>query len=70
MTGGGFGGALICLLPESHVDLLKAAIDADYHRQFGLYADVYVCQAGAGLTTGSLNGAANVSISVHWSVSH
>jgi galactokinase len=51
MTGGGFGGAVVCLCREQEIPLVKAAVKKHYHKQFGLHADVYVCQAGKGLTT-------------------
>lgn len=49
MTGGGFGGAVICLCRASEIDVVKAAVDAKYQAKFGLTADIFVCQAGAGL---------------------
>ncbi|MCH2058697.1 MAG: galactokinase [Thalassotalea sp.] len=49
MTGGGFGGAVICLCRASEIDAVKAAVDAEYQPKFGLTADIFVCQAGAGL---------------------
>lgn len=49
MTGGGFGGAIVCLcLPEA-VHALQAAVLPQYQQQFGLTADFYVCTAGQGL---------------------
>lgn len=50
MTGGGFGGAVVCLCREQEIPLVAAAVEQKYHTQFGLHADVYVCQAGHGLT--------------------
>ncbi len=50
MTGGGFGGAIICLCAQQDVVLVKQAVAEHYQARFGLKADVYVCQAGAGLT--------------------
>ncbi|WP_076540573.1 galactokinase [Shewanella sp. UCD-KL21] len=50
MTGGGFGGAIVCLCREQDVDIIRQAIDNQYQSRFGLQADVYVCQAGSGLT--------------------
>jgi galactokinase len=50
MTGGGFGGAIICLCAQQDVACVEAAVAAEYQARFGLQADVYVCQAGAGLT--------------------
>ncbi len=49
MTGGGFGGAIVCLcLPEA-VAALKSEVLPQYQQQFGLIADLYVCTAGQGL---------------------
>ncbi|MGF1696820.1 galactokinase [Vibrio lamellibrachiae] len=51
MTGGGFGGCLVALVPPAKVDEVKAAIEAKYQAETGLKESVYVCQAkdGAGL---------------------
>lgn len=54
MTGGGFGGAIVCLCRAEHINSLRAAISAEYQSKFGLEADFYVCQAGAGLSVYSL----------------
>lgn len=50
MTGGGFGGAIICLCAQQDVVLVEQAVAEHYQARFGLKANVYVCQAGAGLT--------------------
>jgi galactokinase len=50
MTGGGFGGAIICLCAQQDVALVEQAVATHYQARFDLKADVYVCQAGAGLT--------------------
>jgi len=50
MTGGGFGGAVVCLCRANDVEVIKQAIDATYYKEFGLMADIYVCQADTGLT--------------------
>lgn len=49
MTGGGFGGAIVCLCREAHVEPLRQAVMTQYSATFGLTADFYVCQAGSGL---------------------
>lgn len=51
MTGGGFGGCIVALLPPSLVAEVEAAITLRYQAQTGLNATIYVCQAtdGAGL---------------------
>jgi galactokinase len=49
MTGGGFGGAIVCLcLPEA-LAALESQVLPQYQQQFGLTADFYVCTAGQGL---------------------
>ncbi len=53
MTGGGFGGAIVCLCRAEDVDSIKAAVTEKYHAQFDLHADIYVCKAGNGLAVTS-----------------
>ena len=48
MTGGGFGGCIVSLLPHDLVAPVKAAIAARYAQASGFNATVYVCQASAG----------------------
>ncbi|MBH0035909.1 galactokinase [Pseudoalteromonas sp. NZS71_1] len=49
MTGGGFGGAIVCLCRDAEVPLIKAAVEKHYFERFSLNADIYVCSAGSGL---------------------
>ena len=49
MTGGGFGGAVVCLCREPEIDAVKQAIDEQYEKQFDLKADIFVCSVGSGL---------------------
>lgn len=51
MTGGGFGGCIVALVPPVLVDEVKAAIEELYETATGLKESIYVCQAknGAGL---------------------
>ncbi|MBB1298545.1 galactokinase [Pseudoalteromonas sp. SR41-7] len=49
MTGGGFGGAIVCLCRDAEVPLIKAAVEMHYFERFNLNADIYVCSAGSGL---------------------
>ncbi|PWI32412.1 galactokinase [Vibrio albus] len=51
MTGGGFGGCIVALVPPSLVDNIKEAVEARYEAETGLKETIYVCQAkdGAGL---------------------
>lgn len=51
MTGGGFGGCIVALVPPSLVDKVTEAVENQYHAATGLKESIYVCQAksGAGL---------------------
>lgn len=51
MTGGGFGGCIVALVPPRFVDEIKAMVEAKYEAMTGLNASIYVCQAkdGAGV---------------------
>ncbi|EON89068.1 galactokinase [Plesiomonas shigelloides] len=51
MTGGGFGGCVVALVPHDLVASVQAVVDANYEAKTGLKAAIYVCQAmdGAGL---------------------
>ncbi|EPP4296872.1 galactokinase [Vibrio navarrensis] len=51
MTGGGFGGCVVALVPPALVDEVKVTIAAKYQAATGLKESIYVCQAkdGAGL---------------------
>lgn len=48
-TGGGFGGAVVCLCDHRDINTLLQAIDAGYPQRTGLHADVIRCNPGAGL---------------------
>jgi galactokinase len=49
MTGGGFGGCVVALIPQELVADVKAAITQKYSAVSGLAATVYVCRASAGV---------------------
>ena len=51
MTGGGFGGCIVAVMPPQLVEPVKAAVEAQYQAVTGLKESIYVCQAkdGAGL---------------------
>jgi len=51
MTGGGFGGCVVALIPQDQVDHVQAAIAAQYEAKTGIKETFYVCKAsqGAGL---------------------
>ena len=48
-TGGGFGGAIVCLCDFKDVDTVINAVDAQYSKQYSLDANIYVCEASEGL---------------------
>ena len=48
MTGGGFGGCVVSLVPKEKTDAIKQAINDHYELRTGLVADIYVCSASQG----------------------
>ena len=48
MTGGGFGGCIVALVPPTLVDQVKAAVESKYQAATGLKESIYVCQAKDG----------------------
>ena len=48
MTGGGFGGCIVALVPEDRVEALRAAIIRDYRTFDGNAPDIHICTAAAG----------------------
>jgi galactokinase len=50
MTGGGFGGCVVALMPTALVDAVKLAVEQKYPAETGLQPIIYVCSAqdGAG----------------------
>jgi len=54
MTGGGFGGCVVSLIPADLVSAVKDAVEENYEQQTGLEPSIYVCKAsgGAGLIQG------------------
>ncbi|REL25625.1 galactokinase [Thalassotalea euphylliae] len=55
MTGGGFGGAVICLCRDDEIAVVKAAVEREYQPKFDLHADIFVCQAGTGLAVNTVS---------------
>ncbi|ASA57721.1 galactokinase [Vibrio gazogenes] len=55
MTGGGFGGCVVALVPPAFVARVRTAVETQYQAATGLQASIYVCQAthGAGLISES-----------------
>jgi galactokinase len=48
MTGGGFGGCVVAVMPKTLVEAVTQTVKAEYQKQSGLRADVYVCEAVQG----------------------
>lgn len=48
MTGGGFGGCAVALLPMAQVAAVRRAVEKNYRSPTGEVGTVYVCQASAG----------------------
>ncbi len=48
MTGGGFGGCVVALVPEAKVAAVKAALEQQYRSPEDKPATIYVCTAAAG----------------------
>lgn len=48
MTGGGFGGCVVALLPESRIEAAREAVQRGYRSPKGDAAPVYLCHAAAG----------------------
>jgi len=48
MTGGGFGGCIVALMPLDRVDQVKAAVAEQYEAQTGIKETFYICKASEG----------------------
>lgn len=48
MTGGGFGGCVVALVPDSRLEDVRVAISKGYRSPSGEHANVFVCSAEAG----------------------
>jgi galactokinase len=48
MTGGGFGGCIVAVMPEARVDDVRAAIESRYRAPGGESASIWVCRASEG----------------------
>lgn len=49
MTGGGFGGCVVCLVPNEKIDGLRRLIAENYQKQTGIQESFYLCTACAGV---------------------
>ena len=50
MTGGGFGGCIVALVPHDLVDAVRQHVAANYHARTGLKEEVFVCTPQAGVS--------------------
>jgi galactokinase len=50
MTGGGFGGAVVALLPVSEVDRVVEAVTSDYRTPAGNPPEILIERPSAGAT--------------------
>lgn len=48
MTGGGFGGCVVVLVPKNLVTQLSDVVKSQYPQQFGLKPSIYLCSATQG----------------------
>ncbi len=48
MTGGGFGGCVVALVPTAMVEQVKDVVNSRYEKEFGLAASIYLCSATQG----------------------
>lgn len=54
-TGGGFGGAVICLCAKSDVQKVIDAVEQEYFQKFSLHADILLCEPHRGLSVEALD---------------
>ena len=48
MTGGGFGGCIVALMPENLVPAVKKAVESQYEAKTGIKETFYVCKPSQG----------------------
>jgi galactokinase len=48
MTGGGFGGCVVAVVPDTLVDRVVTAVETEYETKSGLKESIYVCTASEG----------------------
>ena len=48
MTGGGFGGCIVALMPHALVDGAKQLVAQHYQAKTGIKEDIYICKASTG----------------------
>lgn len=55
MTGGGFGGCVVALMPDGAADAVQAAVERDYRSPEGRQGTVYRCRPSAGVARWELS---------------
>lgn len=55
MTGGGFGGCVVALVPEDLVDTVQQAVAKTYEAKTGIKETFYVCKPSQGQANGNAN---------------
>jgi len=48
MTGGGFGGCVVALVPDELVNIVSKTIELNYEKETGLAPSIYICTAEQG----------------------
>ncbi|MWN89740.1 galactokinase [Gilliamella sp. Pra-s65] len=48
MTGGGFGGCVVALVSKDKIDDVKAIVNHNYAKKFGIKEDFYICHPSEG----------------------
>ena len=48
MTGGGFGGCVVALVPKDKISDVKDTVSQNYHKKFAIKEDFYICQPSEG----------------------
>jgi galactokinase len=50
MTGGGFGGCIIALVPDDMVDNVISLVEKNYQQQTGLKESIYISRPVKGVS--------------------
>jgi galactokinase len=48
MTGGGFGGCIVALLPNNITEQVSAVVKEQYPKKYGIEPSIYICKASDG----------------------
>ena len=49
MTGGGFGGCVVALVPDNLVENVKQVVSNHYYNETGIKEDIYISKAVKGV---------------------